>query len=64
MEKVRQIGQQIKILDEQLKDRGEDRDYIAKYPQPASFFSTGGEDESSNIEIRRWGEPRQFEFGS
>lgn len=63
MEKVRQIGQQIKILDEQLKETEEKIETILlNIPNLPHSSVPVGEDESSNIEIRRWGEPRQFEF--
>jgi seryl-tRNA synthetase len=63
IEKVRQIGQQIKILDEQLKETEEKIETILlNIPNLPHSSVPVGEDESSNIEIRRWGEPRQFEF--
>lgn len=49
---------------ERLRDKAEAamRDLLARLPNiPAADVPVGG-DESANKEIRRWGEPRQFDF--
>ncbi|NLB87732.1 MAG: serine--tRNA ligase [Syntrophomonadaceae bacterium] len=63
MEKVREVGQQIKDLDEELKNVETDIDAILlTLPNLPHESVPVGPDESSNVEIRRWGEPRQFDF--
>jgi len=63
MEKVRQIGQDIKILDEQLKQtETEIEKILLNIPNLPHESVPIGEDETSNLEIRRWGDPRQFDF--
>ncbi|HBQ27765.1 MAG TPA: serine--tRNA ligase, partial [Syntrophomonas sp.] len=63
MEKVRQASQQIKVLDEDLKAVEEEIDKILlNLPNIPDQSVPVGLDESANIEIRRWGEPRQFDF--
>lgn len=63
MEKVRQVGQEIKELDDKLDQVETDIEKILlnipNIPDPSVPI---GEDEKSNLEIRRWGEPRQFDF--
>lgn len=63
MEKVRQVGQEIKDLDEQLKVIEMDMEKILlNIPNIPDESVPIGPDESSNIEMRKWGEPRQFNF--
>ena len=63
MEKVREAGQQIKVLDESLKAVEEEIDKILlNLPNIPHESVPVGPDESANMEIRRWGEPRQFDF--
>lgn len=63
MEKVREVGQKIKDLDEELKNVESDIDAILlTLPNLPHESVPVGADEKSNVEIRRWGEPRQFDF--
>jgi len=63
MRQVQQVGQDIKELDEQLKNIEEKIDNILlNTPNIPNDSVPIGEDEKSNIEVRRWGEPRQFSF--
>ncbi len=63
MEKVRQMGQEIKVLDDQLKQVEIQLEKILlNIPNLPHESVPVGEDESSNVEIRRWGDPRQFAF--
>ncbi len=63
MEKVRQVGQEIKDLDDQLKMIESDLEKILlNIPNIPHQSVPVGEDETSNLEVRRWGEPRHFEF--
>ncbi|MDD2619273.1 MAG: serine--tRNA ligase [Syntrophomonadaceae bacterium] len=63
MEKVRQAGQEIKEFDEQLKiAETEIESILLGIPNLPHDSVPVGKDEDSNIEIRRWGEPRKFNF--
>jgi len=63
MEKVRQVGQEIKDLDEKLNQIESDIEKILlNIPNIPHESVPIGEDESSNLEMRRWGEPRKFDF--
>jgi len=63
MEKVRQVGQEIKDLDEKLNQIESDIEKILlNIPNIPHESVPVGEDESSNVEMRRWGEPRKFDF--
>lgn len=63
MEKVREVGQKIKDFDDELKivESGID-DILLTLPNLPHESVPVGADETSNIEIRKWGEPRQFGF--
>ena len=63
MEKVRVVSQEIKDLDDKIKLVEADLDKILlNIPNIPHETVPVGEDEHSNIEMRRWGEPRQFDF--
>ncbi len=63
MEKVRQVGEEIKDLDDSLKVLETSMDNILlTLPNMPHESVPVGADEQSNIEIRRWGEPRYFDF--
>lgn len=63
MEEVRQAGQQIKELDEELaRVEKEIEKILLNIPNLPHESVPVGEDEKSNQEVRRWGEPRQFDF--
>lgn len=63
MEKVRQVGQEIKDLDDQLKVIENDMEKILlNIPNMPHESVPVGPDENSNVEIRKWGEPRKFDF--
>lgn len=63
MEKVRQVGQEIKELDEQVSliESGIEK-ILLNIPNIPHESVPVGEDETSNLEMRRWGEPRKFDF--
>ncbi|MGI5920321.1 MAG: serine--tRNA ligase [Syntrophomonadaceae bacterium] len=62
-EKVRQVGQQIKEMDESIKDLEENiQKIILNLPNIPHESVPVGKDDTSNVEIRRWGEPRRFDF--
>ena len=60
---VRQMGERIAALDEQVKAADEQfRDLLAGIPNiPHESVPVAG-DASGNVEVRRCGEPRQFDF--
>ncbi len=63
MEKVRQMGQEIKMLDEQLKEvEMQIEKILLNIPNLPHESVPVGEDEASNVEIRRWGNPPQFTY--
>jgi len=63
MEKVRQVGVEIKSLDEQLKIIETNLDNILlNIPNLPHESVPEGIDENDNVEVRRWGEQRQFDF--
>jgi seryl-tRNA synthetase len=63
MEKVRVISREIKEIDEDLKIIETNLDKILlNLPNLPHESVPVGADESSNLEVRRWGEPRQFDF--
>jgi len=63
MDKVRQVGQEIKDFDDKLNQVETDIEKILlnipNIPHPSVPI---GEDEKSNVEMRRWGDPRKFDF--
>ncbi|MDD4802988.1 MAG: serine--tRNA ligase [Syntrophomonas sp.] len=63
MEKVRQAGQEIKELDEQVNViEAEINKILLNIPNIPHDSVPIGIDDTSNLEIRRWGEPRKFDF--
>ena len=63
MEKVRQVGNDIKEMDDQLKEIETGIDGIMlSIPNLPHDSVPVGPDESANVEVRRWGEPRKFDF--
>ena len=65
MEKVRQVGQEIKDLDEELKNiENQLEQILLNIPNIPHESVPVGEDDKSNVEIRKWGEPTQFSFAA
>ncbi len=63
MEEMREIGERIKELDRRLADIEEKfGERLLLLPNRLHESVPVGEDESDNIEVRRWGEPRSFSF--
>jgi len=57
------IGDQIKEIDEELKSYEEKQfEIISQLPNLPSDKSPVGKDESENVEVRKWGEPKNFDF--
>lgn len=63
MARVKEIGQEIKEIDDQLKALEEKIEAallaLPNLPHESVPVGAGEED---NVEVRRWGEPREFEF--
>ena len=60
---MREVGNKISELDGQLRDvEAELRDILLHIPNIPKDDVPIGKDDSENPEIRRWGEPRKFDF--
>jgi seryl-tRNA synthetase len=63
MEKVRLAGQEIKEIDDRIKQVEADLDAVMlNIPNLPHGSVPLGEDEGANLEVRRWGEARIFDF--
>jgi len=62
-QQVRAIGERIAELDECMKKLDlEFRDFLARIPNLPHESVPAGKDEHANVEVRRWGSPREFDF--
>ena len=62
-QKVRAMGDRIAALDEKVKTLDESfRDLLAGIPNIPHASVPIGKTEHDNVEVRRWGQPRQFDF--
>ena len=60
---MKKLSDEIKADDEKVRAIDEElRDYMLRIPNIPSDKSPVGTDDSDNVEIRRWGEPRKFDF--
>lgn len=60
---MRQVGEDIKAIDSKLNEvRTALHDQLVSLPNLVSDETPAGKDEDDNVEIRKWGEPRQFDF--
>lgn len=63
MDRVREVGKEIAAFDEEVKSIEAQMDRILlNIPNLPHESVPVGPDENSNVEVRRWGEPRQFDF--
>ena len=61
--KVREMGDRIAALDEQLKGVDEDfRLRLASIPNIPHASVPAGKSSDDNVEVKRWGDPRKFDF--
>ena len=63
MARVRDIGERIKALDAQVKDADARLEaLLVELPNLPHPSVPAGTTEDENVEVRRWGAPRRFEF--
>ena len=60
---MRELGASIKELDEKVREIDEElRNFMLRIPNIPNENVPVGEDDTQNVEIRKWGEPRKFDF--
>lgn len=63
IQEMQAVGERIKVLDDAVREMEEKLQEMLLYiPNLPDDSIPVGPDESANIEVRRWGTPRQFEF--
>ncbi len=63
MAEMKELSNKISALDDQVKEvQAELRQVLLSIPNTPNPESPIGLDDSDNVEIRRWGEPREFDF--
>ena len=63
IEEMRRVGDEIKALEETVRELERDiQDRLLRLPMIPDPDVPDGEDETGNVEVRRWGEPRAFSF--
>lgn len=63
IEEMKIVSQNIKEIDEELKDiESRIEEFLLNIPNIPHESVPIGKDESENIEIRKWGQPREFDF--
>lgn len=63
IKEMKEVSRRIKGLDDELKGVNERiRDILLSIPNIPDNDVPAGSDEDQNIEIRRWGEPKEFDF--
>lgn len=62
-EKAKNVSEAIKIKEESLRELDEKtKTFLLNIPNIPHESVPVGKDDTENVEIRRWGEPRQFDF--
>ncbi len=62
-QEAKNISEAIKIKEEKLRELDEKtKDFLLTIPNIPHESVVVGKDETDNVEIRKWGEPRQFDF--
>ena len=62
-EAVREINERVAVLDEQLSAvDAQTRELLLTGPNLPDASVPAGADETENVEVRRWGTPREFAF--
>jgi len=63
MAEMKALSEEIKTLDAQVSEvEAKLQDALLNVPNTPNEIVQTGEDDSDNVEIRKWGEPRQFDF--
>ncbi len=63
MTRMNAIKDEVKVLDgEKAELAAKQKTMMYEFPNVPSETTPIGKDDSENVEIRRWGEPRQFDF--
>jgi seryl-tRNA synthetase len=63
IEEMKTVSDRIKELDYTIKDIEKNtEDFLLNIPNIPHESVPVGKDETENVEVRRWGEPRQFDF--
>jgi seryl-tRNA synthetase len=63
IQEMKLVSDRIKAFDDQLKTVEEHtNDFLLNVPNVPHESVPVGRDETENVEVRRWGEPRQFDF--
>ena len=63
MEQMKKVADTIKVLEEQLRSVEEEtKQLVLTIPNIPHESVPFGRDETENVEIRRWGSPREFDF--
>lgn len=61
--KMRELGDEIKNIDNEINSLNEKINYIMhRIPNIPNDQVPEGDDDSANVEVRKWGEPRKFDF--
>jgi seryl-tRNA synthetase len=62
-QEAKNVSEAIKIKEERLRELDEKtKDFLLTIPNMPHESVPVGKDETNNVEIRRWGEPRKFDF--
>lgn len=62
-EEMRKLSGEIKEKDEQVRQIDEQlRDFMLRIPNIPSETAPIGNDDTANVEVRSWGEPKKFDF--
>jgi seryl-tRNA synthetase len=63
IEEMKSVSQKVKELDEKIKVLEKKiNDFLMNVPNIPHESVPVGKDETDNVEVRRWGEPKQFDF--
>ena len=63
MAEMKKLSDEIKVLDSQVSEvEAKLKDALLNIPNTPNETVQIGEDDSDNVELRKWGEPREFDF--
>ena len=63
IEEMKGVSDKIKELDEKIKSLEENtNEFLLNIPNIPDGTVPVGRDETENVEVRKWGDPRQFDF--